>query len=372
MKLTNLFASQTHLNLSNSSKWIRKFLNTYWIIVCMHFVIQLCSFLFLPYPANASQFYIPILIGPTIFMFSVILLGEFIHQRYKKYEFYTLFLVGTMIAVCIVHLNYDIRIIAAIFLLPIFSSVIFFNKRLTIVTSALQLVAFFLLYVVDPLLRTYLSSFDLITIPTFLLVGTGIALIILISGRELLQDLQNMLTAKQDLMVENAIMSKMSKIDGHTKLYNHMAFHEYYEKALEYVDRVGPCHLALIDIDNFKLINDNFGHRVGDIVLSRVARVIRDNIAPNDIAARYGGEEFALLLFERTFEDAYELVEKIRNNVSQIHHRELQGKSVTVSIGLKTCTSQLTKEGLFEDVDTLLYQAKRSGKNKTSTPHHAN
>ncbi len=346
------------------SRWVQKLLLSYWIIIAVHGIAQLFCFLFLPYPATALQFYVHILILPTIIMSGVTLLAQFVHRKYNVFGFYSLFFAGTIIAVMIIRLNYDIRIITAAFLLPIFTSVIFFRRGLTFFSGALQLGGFGVLYVIDAKFRGYLSVFDLVAIPLFLVAGTLIANIIRMSGQELLRDLQATLTAKQDLIVENALMVKLSKTDALTNLYNHISFHEYYNKAVEYAAAV-PFHLALIDIDNFKSINDSFGHRTGDIILARVGQLIKENMATNDVAARYGGEEFALLLFEKSPEEALQTLEKIRIQLSQLHHRELNGKAVTVSIGLKGYAAPLTKEQLFEGTDAYLYAAKNGGKNRT-------
>ncbi|KAF4325669.1 hypothetical protein G195_000734 [Phytophthora kernoviae 00238/432] len=135
--------------------------------------------------------------------------------------------------------------------------------------------------------------------------------------------------AKQDLIVRNAIMSKQSMTDGLTNLYNQSSFKDYYEKAFEYAKNGMSLHLALIDIDNFKSINDTYGHRVGDVILERVSLVIQENVTSSDIAARYGGEEFALLMFEQSFEQAYALVEQIRKKIARLVHPELEGAYIT-------------------------------------------
>ncbi|MDF2670017.1 MAG: chemotaxis protein CheY [Paenibacillus sp.] len=343
---------------------------TYWIVIAVHFAAQLLSFLLLPYSTGVREFYLNILIYPTLFMSGVVALAQHIQYVAVKYSFICLFVTGTIISMVIIHLNMDIRIIAAVMLLPIVSSAIFFRLDLTLFTAALQIVGFFTLYQWDYWFRAFMSPFDLISIPIFFAISTLVASIIIISGRELVNDLEATMTAKQDLIIENAIMSKLSKTDALTNLFNHISFHEFYEKALEYADKGAPFHLALIDIDYFKSINDTYGHRVGDIILTRVSQTIKDNISPIDIASRYGGEEFTILLFEQTFDNAYALIEKIRTKISQTVHEELGGKPVTVSIGLKSYSRTVTKESLFEDVDALLYAAKRSGKNKTVTPFH--
>lgn len=352
------------------AKWIKRFLHTYWLVIALHFAAQLWCFQFLTYPMGPYEFYYGVLLYPTLLMSAVVGVAQLIDYIAPKYSFVLLFVAGTIIAMMIIHLNMDIRIIGALMLLPIMASAIFFRLDLTLFTSALQAAAFFILYHWDTWFQYYLNDYDLIAIPLFLLVGTLVASIIIINGRELASDLEATLTAKQDLMIENAIIRKLSTTDALTGLYNHISFHEFYEKALEYGDQGAPFHLALIDIDNFKLINDKYGHRIGDIVLARVAKVIKELISPADLASRYGGEEFAILLFEKSFEEAYELAETIRQRLSETTHEEMGGGVVTVSIGLQSYAKGHTKEQLFEEVDDLLYAAKKSGKNTTLTPLH--
>lgn len=350
------------------AKWVKRFLYTYWLVIALHFLAQLGSFVCLPYPMGAHEFYYDVLLYPTLLMSAVVGITQFVDFAAPRYSFVLLFVAGTIIAMMIIHLNMDIRIIGALMLLPIIASAIFFRLDLTLFTSALQAAAFFILYRWDYWFKYYLTDFDLVAIPLFLLVGTLVAGIVIINGRELASDLEATLTAKQDLMIENAVIRKLSTTDALTGLYNHISFHEFYEKALEYGSQGAPFHLALVDIDNFKQINDKYGHRTGDMVLARVAQIIKDHISPADIAARYGGEEFAILLFEKSFEEAYALIEQVRQELSHTSHEEMEQRAVTVSIGLKSYDEGTTKETLFEEVDNLLYTAKHSGKNTTLTP----
>ncbi|WP_025692715.1 GGDEF domain-containing protein [Paenibacillus zanthoxyli] len=362
------FVNASDASIHRQTKWIKRFLETYWVVIALHFAAQLYAYFFLPYEIEAGVFYYKVLLGPTVLMGGSVAAAQLIDRYAAKYSFISLFAAGTFVSMVIIHLNMDIRIIGAVMLLPIMASVIFFRLNLTLYTAVLQIVGFCILYNWDYRFKAFLNPFDLIAIPIFILVGTLVAGIIIVNGRELLYDLETIMSAKQNLMAENAEILKISRTDALTGLFNHMSFHEFYEKALEYGELGVPFHLALLDIDNFKGINDKFGHRTGDLILSRVACTIQENIPPIDIATRYGGEEFAILLFEQTFEEALSLMEQVRTALAETRHAELGGLAVTVSIGLKSYEKGTTKERLFEDTDALLYAAKRSGKNKVVTP----
>jgi diguanylate cyclase (GGDEF)-like protein len=92
-------------------------------------------------------------------------------------------------------------------------------------------------------------------------------------------------------------------------------------------------YLALLDLDNFKMVNDQFGHWVGDIVLKRVALSIQEGISSNDFASRYGGEEFAVLFIDHSVEDVKEKLENIRLSVSHdlLYEAKRTGKNKVVS-----------------------------------------
>lgn len=343
-------------------------LRSYWVVVISHAVIQVACYLFMVYDRTPEDFILNVLIWPTLAGGISNLLAAWVNRRFKTltFSFYAMTVAGTVVAWTIIRVNYDIRIILAICLLPILSSVLFLSKKRVWTTFLMQLTGY-IIVLFDPGYRAYLSSFDMVSIPAFLIIGTYVAQLIVTSQMEVLEDLRQSMLAKQELIVRNAIMAKQSKTDGLTKLYNQSSFKDYFEKAYEYANDGMSLHLALIDIDNFKSINDTYGHRVGDIILEKVSLVIQEQITSSDIAARYGGEEFAVLMFEQSFEQAYAVIEKIRKGVARMVLAELGGAYVTVSAGLQSYNHQLTKDKLFEEVDACLYIAKRTGKNKTVT-----
>lgn len=362
----------TEQEQQRQAKWMNWYMRIYWLVILVHALAQLGAYLFLPYEASAEEFYLHVLTYPTLAMAAINGASHLVMKRSRRWGFYAIFSGGTMVSVIIIDVNTDIRIIVAIMLLPILASTTFYRIKLTLMTAAFQLAAIAGLYYWNASFRSYTTHFDLIAYPLFLLMATIIALFIILRGRELASDLREMLLAKQALMIENTIMQQRSKTDALTKLFNHISFHEFFEHAIQYAGQETPFHLAIVDIDNFKKINDTYGHQTGDLMLTRVSDLIRAHMSPIDIPARYGGEEFALLLFDQTFAEAYNKMERLRRELSFTKHKEIDGKAVTVSIGLKSWSPDESKESLFEAADSLLYTAKRTGKNKTATPFHLN
>ncbi len=126
--------------------------------------------------------------------------------------------------------------------------------------------------------------------------------------------------------------------------------------------------LILLDIDHFKKINDNFGHKAGDTVLNVLGGLIKEEVREVDCPARYGGEEFAVLLPETKLADAYSVAEKIRRMIATkgFHSRNLP-VTVTTSCGVAQFKQQDTPNTVFERADAALYAAKRDGRDRCYT-----
>lgn len=171
--------------------------------------------------------------------------------------------------------------------------------------------------------------------------------------------------SEQDLRIQNIIMDRLSKIDPLTDLYNHKTFHEYLGWLIDHQqNNPFPMQLAVLDIDNFKKVNDQYGHWVGDIVLKQVAAVVLKHIATDDFAARYGGEEFVVILTAKQLDESYSIMEQIRIGIATMPVEEMNGESVTVSIGMHEFSVRDTKSDTFQQADDALYKAKKTGKNR--------
>ncbi|MFC3093107.1 GGDEF domain-containing protein [Alteromonas sediminis] len=120
--------------------------------------------------------------------------------------------------------------------------------------------------------------------------------------------------------------------------------------------------LALADLDNFKVINDSFGHLMGDEVLVRTAQTIQGSIREDDMVFRYGGEEFAILVSAKEKEQVIQVLERVRQNVEGLDFQRL-GK-ITISIGFTEMKDDVFALTLVETADKALYQSKSNGKNQ--------
>jgi diguanylate cyclase (GGDEF)-like protein len=170
----------------------------------------------------------------------------------------------------------------------------------------------------------------------------------------------------EQLQQANEALEQLSITDGLTKLHNHRFFQDHLPREMKRAARTGePLSLVLIDIDDFKALNDRFGHAVGDSVLRRVSAVMSEQVRDMDLLARYGGEEFALLASQTDLAGAEALAEKVRAAVSTARFPlvDLDGPkdlSITVSIGVACFAGD--EKALFNDADAALYRAKANGK----------
>lgn len=164
--------------------------------------------------------------------------------------------------------------------------------------------------------------------------------------------------------------------DGLTGVYNHKYFREQIELQVEQAKEYGfNISLALIDIDHFKSFNDTYGHRVGDIVLKEVARLIRETVPSDNLVARYGGEEFAVIMPDTKIDEAVALCEKIRLKIAN-HFFRAEDKAmlkVTISLGVACFPEHIKNlqrmvEELIDLADEYLYYSKEKGRNQVSSP----
>ncbi|MEA2280446.1 MAG: hypothetical protein QOK21_1053 [Solirubrobacteraceae bacterium] len=190
------------------------------------------------------------------------------------------------------------------------------------------------------------------------------------------RELFSYLTNQAAVSVENVdlheTVTRQAVTDELTGLFNHRRFQEVMtaevERARRYNHELG---LIMLDIDNFKQVNDTYGHLQGDLVLREVARVLRQSSRDVDEPARYGGEEMAVALPQTDLEGAYQFAERVRRRIEALELPLPDGHDgvlrVTASFGAASLagTGNADKDTLVAAADGALYNAKRSGKNRT-------
>lgn len=162
-------------------------------------------------------------------------------------------------------------------------------------------------------------------------------------------------------------LQSLAATDALTGLINRRQFNHQLHAEIARARRYQqPLSLALFDIDDFKKINDFYGHPMGDRILKELGALIKDNVRESDIAARYGGEEFALILPETRQVEAYELLERLRAMIAHtVFCLPDNPMTISISVGIAQIDLQQgTSFELVEQADAALYEAKKQGKNQ--------
>jgi diguanylate cyclase (GGDEF)-like protein len=174
--------------------------------------------------------------------------------------------------------------------------------------------------------------------------------------------------AREAALVQMREFAYGAAVDPLTGTFNRRHFEARFEEELQRSRRDGqPLALLMIDIDDFKAVNDSFGHLVGDIVIKDVADILRRSVRVFDVCSRFGGEEFAVLMPGTTVESAMKVAERIRERVESYRpaDKRLSAVRVTASVGLAAVSSSgATAGSLIAQADDALYLAKRQGKNR--------
>lgn len=159
-------------------------------------------------------------------------------------------------------------------------------------------------------------------------------------------------------------LKKQAYYDELTNVYNRKAYNERIQEKLDLFHRhqTSFC-IAMYDIDDFKFINDTYGHDIGDKVLKELSKEVKSLIRKTDLLFRVGGEEFVIIFPETSIDDAFKIVEKIRIDISNMN---IIKTKITISIGITQSKTQDDANSIYSKIDKLMYQSKNNGKNQTS------
>ncbi|MDR2945835.1 MAG: GGDEF domain-containing protein [Candidatus Adiutrix sp.] len=155
---------------------------------------------------------------------------------------------------------------------------------------------------------------------------------------------------------------KMALYDSLTKLYNRGAFMDILQNQISNLRTYAPnLALLMVDLDDFKAVNDELGHLAGDSVLSQIGELMRKSLRKNDAPVRYGGEEFAVIAPNTSLPQSLQVAEKLRRRVAE--HDFGIGRTLTASIGCTIYRPGEDSRDFIARADLALYDAKHSGKN---------
>jgi two-component system cell cycle response regulator len=169
-----------------------------------------------------------------------------------------------------------------------------------------------------------------------------------------------------EIRKKSALLEYQANHDPLTGLLNRTAFNKIFDLELKRDIRYNhSVSLILYDIDDFKKVNDTYGHNIGDEVLKNIAKISTENVREHDSITRWGGEEFIVLLPETDIDGATQVAQKIRESIEE--YEDSETPQITSSFGVVQLEYEDTKESFIKRADDALYEAKKTGKNKVVT-----
>lgn len=305
------------------------------------------------------------MVWPTSLILAIMLLSWTMVKVVKIYNPYILIFAGSLLGVVMILANPGLPGLQMTLLLPMAISLIYLRKHKLTISFLINFTSLIVIYLLSDASRAAMTPYEYFAYPFILIAGYIVYLAVIERGAEVLSTLRQATIKEEELVVQNQVMERLSKTDALTGLFNHKTFQHYLDASVHQAEEAGmQLQLAVLDIDNFKSINDNFGHSTGDSVLKRVAKALLEKSAADDVVARYGGEEFAIIFTEKTFDEAHECLEEMSRTIEQLEHPEIAGGKVTISAGMQNYYPGLSKSEFFKKADALLYEAKNNGKNQ--------
>jgi diguanylate cyclase (GGDEF)-like protein len=183
---------------------------------------------------------------------------------------------------------------------------------------------------------------------------------------QLAATLKRMRRQNEELLASHERMEWMARTDMLTKLPNRRDFVEKLEREIASATRHNRSFvLAMADVDDFKVVNDRYGHSAGDVVLEAVAGLLREAVRADDYVARWGGEEFVLLFSDTDLEGGRIIAEKIRRVVSE-RSWEFEGRTIAITMTIGVCAfdGRVDVDTMLRRADEALYEGKSSGRDR--------
>lgn len=340
-----------------AEEWYKIIFETLWRVWILSAVAALLLvFLYQPTPECTrldylQQFFLKPVIGGAVVTGVYRLILLYAGNRVTEKWMAAVSMVVINLYILVMAVSYtNIRILPMILVAPIAIASVYRQRIFILIQTVISVVIYLLyLYMFVPQSAFETIETEAVDITVFLFVAAAYAIMV------------------EQIRKSTIALDLQGWKDSLTHMYNHEAFYEELENYMKRYKEKGETFSILIaDIDNFKKVNDTYGHAYGDEVIREVASVFEQCKGKKEFASRYGGEEFALIMPGRDKKDAVLLADKIRR---EFEKRKLEcedgAKSFTISIGVAEYAKEYPTASLFfEQADKALYDAKVGGKNK--------
>ena len=362
-------AQDEYLQLKNH--WRDKILASYYVVVGIVFLAELVLFLYMyiltdAFHYNPVKYVFLYVIIPTSINLISVGCAQYIQKHseselVKKYAVVcSLLIICTVI--CTIHSFFLIS--SATFVAPIVVSCILDDEKVTkmsgIASAILLVVTSFLAPIFDDAWKPSQRWYNVIA-----------GLVLLLVVYYICQSLCSYTKEKNEIIFQTSLtqerMQNAIRMDAMTGLYNHSEFYHCLEEGIRWChDNDNAICVVVIDVDFFKSVNDTYGHDKGDIVLIKIAEILKSQCPEKAKVFRYGGEEFGMILHDYTKEATYELIENIRQMIYQEKFSFMPGRHCSISAGIYQYNgADMSSVEIFEKADKAMYQAKQNGRNRT-------
>lgn len=351
------------------TKWRKRILNTnrYLIFIIfaaeslMFFVLYGEDLILIPISAYLLRF----LLLPTVINGAVLLAGSAVLEKKAgdwKWINYVPIIQQILICTVVASVHCMFRVTLGIYCIPIMLTIIFNDKRMSRNISLISLLGLLIVclyryfwgnFVYEDI---YLITEAMVTV--IIIFCTNVVCGILIEFQQ-----EKNAVIECNYQKELELQEQLSR-DQKTGLFSAPVFLSMLFQHVAEADQLKkPFTLVMIDIDNFKSINDAYGHAKGDIVIKRLSKYLKNYFSGKGIAARFGGEEFTVIIKESDEKVIEKILEECRKEIESQTY-DFMSQSITVSIGYAIWQEDFTDTFLFELADRAMYDAKRNGKNR--------
>ncbi|MGO4548796.1 GGDEF domain-containing protein [Paenibacillus sp. 2TAB23] len=359
--MRKLFTAPKHL-----SNWNNMMRLSYWAMSLLSIAAVMMTWVFV---ANDNPERLPAFLEKQVLIrnslvFGTLIVAEVIYRLKSSLQDYIIIFLGSCFAAITLALSSpQVTGVQIVMILPILVSILHFNYGKVLFACWITMITYLFVMTVVPVYRYDFPLSQKAVGFSFLIIVTLAALGIVNRGLQMMREEKAALRSEKKHRLQQQAAHEASSLDALTGLENHKTFQERMRAAVEEGEN-RPIHLAVVDIDNFKLVNDTYGHAVGDTVLRKVGKLLRDCSQDGIIPSRYGGEEFTIIFTRMNGKAVAEWLERIRIETERLRFEEMDDHHVTISIGFHQLQAGETRDVLFQQADKALYSAKRSGKNR--------